>query len=202
MRFVVSTGARGVRNERGFTLAELLTATAIFSLVIVGMVYSHLFGMKMYNLTATKLTASQNARATLNRITDEVRCAKVVAVGSGNTNSFSVPTSTAERGNALQISPTTDTNVYVRYFLDTTEQSLKRKASGNPKVEVIARFITNQIPFQVEDFTGQVLTNSQNNRVIRMTLEFNQYEFAKRSGTGGFYDYYRLQTKISRRAID
>ena len=70
----------------------------------------------------------------------------------------------------------------MRYFLDTAEQSLKRKASGNPKVEVIARFITNQIPFQVEDFTGQVLTNSQNNRVIRMTLELTSMNLPSGAG--------------------
>ena len=89
----------------GFTLAELLTATAIFSLVIVGMVYSHLFGMKMYNLTATKLTASQNARATLNRITDEVVARRLWRSVRATRILFGADEH-GQRGNALQISPT------------------------------------------------------------------------------------------------
>jgi hypothetical protein len=41
-----------------------------------------------------------------------------------------------------------------------------------------------------------VLTNDQNNRVIRMNLEFYQWEFSD------VYEYYRLQTKITCRAIE
>jgi hypothetical protein len=61
---------------------------------------------------------------------------------------------------------------------------------------VVANFVTNLIPFRAENYLGQVLTNNQNNRVIRMNLEFYQWEFPEE------YDYYGLQTKVTRRAIE
>jgi hypothetical protein len=57
--------------------------------------------------------------------------------------------------------------------------------------------------FRAEDFRGNILTNDRNNRVIRMMLEFYQWEYPIASaGPGGMYDYYRLQTRITRRLIE
>ena len=185
----------------GFTLTEIMTAMAIFSLVIVSLVSSHLIGVKMYTITSAKLEASQSARGALNQMRDEIRSGKILYVGTGSGSSFTLPAANAlERGNALQIYPTTSTNTFVRYYLDSSDRMLKRKESGSTNIEVVAMYITNQMPFQVEDYAGNVLTNSQNNRVVRMTLEINQWEFA--TGTNAYCDYYRVQTKIARRALD
>ena len=89
------------------------------------------------------------------------------------------------QGNALQIHPTTDTNVFIRYYLDTASQSLRRTASGTGQVQVLAPYLTNQIAFVAEDFAGHTLTNDQNNRVIKMVLDFYQWEFpVARAGAG------------------
>ena len=181
-----------------------MTTTAIFSLVIIGAVYSHVFGIKIANFTATKLTASQNARTALGRVRDEIRSSKILYVGNGDFGTFTnSPSNSPGQGNALQIYPTANTNVYVRYYFDPNAQALKRRTSSSGNVEVIASYVTNQMPFQVEDYAGNVRTNSQNNRVIKMTLEFYQWEFAAgQSPVGGIYDYYRVQTKVVRRAIE
>jgi len=189
-----------------FTLTEILIATALFSLVTVGVVYTHVFGLKMATLTNSKLVATENARRALNRVRDEIRSGKILYVGNGDDATFTpVAAGSPQVGNALQIHQTADTNVFVRYYLDTAEQSLMRKASGDNPIEQIAKYIniTNQMVFRAEDYLGNTLTNDQNNRVIRMTLDFNQWEFPiARAGGGNYYDYYRLQTKITRRAID
>ena len=44
-------------GQAAFTLAEIMTAVGLFSLVVIGVVYSQLFGMRMLNITATKLSA-------------------------------------------------------------------------------------------------------------------------------------------------
>ena len=68
---------------------------------------------------------------------------------------------------------------------------------------VVARFVTNQFVFQAEDFRGNVLTNNDNNRVIKMTLEFFQWEYPIATiGQGSLYDYYRIQTRVTRRMIE
>jgi prepilin-type N-terminal cleavage/methylation domain-containing protein len=187
-----------------FTLPEMMVAMAVFALVIVAVISSQIFGMKMFNMTQSKLTAAKGAQTVLNRVRDEIRSGKIIVVGNGGSNSFSkISLNTPHLGNALQIYPTTATNTYVRYYLDVTDQKLKRKASGSSQIEVLATYITNQIVFAAEDYKGNPLTDDNNNRVIKMTLQFYQWEFPIMvAGQGGYYDYYRLQTRITRRTIE
>jgi len=190
--------------ELAFTFTEILVTMALCALVMVGVVYTHVFGLKMATLTNSKLSATHEARAALNRVRDDIRAGKLLYVGNGDAFTFTrVPPDSPQVGNALQIFPTVDTNNCVFYYLDGADQSLKRKASGNSETEQIARYITNQMVFRAEDYLGNILTNDQNNRVIRMMLEFFQWEFpVSRVGEGNYYDSYRLQTKITRRAIE
>lgn len=190
--------------ERGFTLPEIMAATMLFSLVMIAVVYSHLFGLRMFNITATKLSASTNARQALGQLRDDIRSAKMLCVGNGNNTGFTnIAGNGLREGNALEIFPTTDTNTYVRYYLDWTKQELERVNSGSTQPVVVARYITNQVAFLAEDYAGNILTTDQNNRVIHLNLQFYQWEFpVAQAGSGAFYDYYQLQTRITRRAIE
>jgi len=196
------------RGRSAFTITEMVVAMAVFSLVIISVVYSHLFGLKMFNISSTKLTASHYARSALNRVRDEVRSAKVLYVGGGFTNVggsigfTNFAPNQFRAGNAIKICPTIDTNNFVLYFVDPNDQRLKRTISGAVGSEVIAKSITNQMNFRAENYLGNTLTNDLNNRVIEMTLEFYQWEFARPQPAGGIYDYYRLQTRITRRMVD
>jgi hypothetical protein len=135
-------------------------------------------------------------------VRDEIRQGKLLDVGNRvGTNFNSLGSSGFQKGNALKIFPTTDTNQFVTYWLDESQGKLKRTVSNS--TDIIANYITNKIVFSAEDFRGNVLTNDLNCRVIKMTLEFYQWEFPTASaGSGGYYDYYRLQTRISRRSIE
>jgi prepilin-type N-terminal cleavage/methylation domain-containing protein len=187
----------------GFSFTEILVALAILCVVTAAMMACQLFGMRMFNVTATKLGASQGARIALGRVRDEIRSGKTLYVGNGRNGGFTnVAPGQAHEGNALRIYPTAATNNYVTYFLDATEQKLKRQASGSTQ-EVIASYITNQLAFRAEDYAGNAMTNDVNNRVIKMSLDFYQWEFpVAQAGLGAFYDYYHLQTRISRRTIE
>ena len=189
-------------RSRAFTLTEVMIAAGLFSLVVVASILSHVTGLKLCAGAQAKLRATHTARAALNRTRDEIRSSTSVEVGNGNAAGFTrVSTNGLRQGNALQIYPTGDTNIYVRYYLDSSDQTLKRVASSG-SFETVANFITNKIPFAAEDYSGNVLTNDLNNRVIRMTLEFYQWEFASLNrGGGNVYDYYRVQTRTARRAI-
>jgi len=158
----------------------------------------------MFNITSTRLSASDHARKVLNLVRDEVRSGKLLYVGNGSSTEFThIAPDRLHQGNALQIHPSTDTNVFIRYFLDTATQTLKRTTSGNTNVQVLAPYLTNQIAFVAEDFAGNILTNDQNNRVIKMVLDFYQWEFpVARAGDGAFFDYYHLQTRVTRRRIE
>jgi hypothetical protein len=199
-----SASLRSPTARSAFTLPEIMTAMGLFALVVIGMVYSQIFGMKMFNITSTRLSASDNARRVLNQVRDEVRSGKLLYVGNCSGTGFThIARDALHQGNALQIHPSTDTNVFIRYYLDTTSQSLKRTTSSNSVVQVLAPYLTNQIAFVAEDFAGRILTNDQNNRVIKMVLDFYQWEFpVARVGGGAFFDYYHLQTRITRRRIE
>jgi len=191
-------------TRSAFTLAEIMTAMGLFSLVVIGVVYSQLFGMRAFNITSTRVSASDNARKVLNRVRDDIRSGKLLYVGSGSSTGFThIALNSLHQGNALQIYPTTDTNVFIRYYLDAATQTLRRTASGTGQVQVLAPFLTNQIAFIAEDFAGHTLTNDQNNRVIKMVLDFYQWEFpVAQAAAGAFYDSYHLQTRITRRTIE
>jgi prepilin-type N-terminal cleavage/methylation domain-containing protein len=190
------------RYRRAFTLTEIMTAMALFSLVVLGVLYSHMFGLRVFNITATRLSASQGSRAALNRVSDDIRSGKVLYVGNGNATSFTnSPLNSPRTGNALEIFPSTSTTNFIRYFMDPSANALKRFDSGSGVAQVVAPFITNRIVFYAEDYAGNALTNDQNNRIIRMDLEFYQWEFPV-AQVGAYYDSYHLQTRIARRTID
>jgi hypothetical protein len=183
-------------------MTEIMVSMAIFSLVILGVLYCHLFGLRVFNISATRLSASQSSRAVLNRVCEDIRSGKLLYVGNGDSSSFTKVALNAPRlGNALEIFPAIGTNALIRYFMDPSAQALKRFDSTTGKTQVIAPFVTNQIVFRAEDFAGNSLTNDQNNRIIRVDLDFYQWEFPV-AQVGAFYDSYHLQTRISRRNIE
>jgi len=190
------------RGKLAFTLPELIVTLTLFGLTVVGLLSSHVMGLRMYNITATKLSASAGARTALNNLRADIRGGKLLFVGNGNASTFyRIPSGQPQVGNAVQIYPTVDTNLFIRYYLDVGKQELHRLVSSNSTAEVMARYVTNGVTFRAENHLGTVLTNEQNHRVVRMLLEFYQWEFPV-AKVGGHYDYYRLQTRITRRAIE
>jgi prepilin-type N-terminal cleavage/methylation domain-containing protein len=192
------------RTGRAFTMPEMMIVMSIFTLLVLALVSCQLFGMRMQRIAETKLAGTAMGRKALNQVRNEILQGKILTVGSGNSSSFvPVPDNIAQIGNALQISFTTNTNSYVRYYLDTNDNSFKRTTSLNTTPVVLANFITNRLVFQAEDFRGNVLTDNQNNRVIHMMLQFYRWEYPiATAGSGGMYDYFQLQTRITRRTID
>ena len=190
--------------QRAFTLTEVLVSMSLFVLLVISVVYTQIFGLRLYTLVQTKLSATEDARYAVQKIRDEVQSAKTVLIGNGNDTGFTNMTEgVAHAGNALQIYATTNTSSFVRYYVNPTEQSLRRFVSGVVGTTVVASAITNQIAFRAEDFQGNTLTTDRNNRAIRLTLEFYQLQYpVVRIGPGYLYEYYRLQTRMTRRALE
>jgi hypothetical protein len=173
-------------------------------LVMAGVLSSHMFGLRLFELTKAKLGASDEARAAVSKMIDEVRGAKILRIGQGNLGSFTeVPVNTVQSGSAIQIHPTTNLNDFVRYFWDAADNKLKRTTNGATSVSVVAHAISNQLVFTAEDYRGVILTNNENNRVIGLTLQFYQLQYPSVSiGPGNYYDFYQLRTKITRRTLE
>ncbi len=194
----------GCKFSRAFTITEMMVVMAIFSLVILAIISVQIFGMRMYQISETKMSATASGRRALNVVRGDILSGKTFVVQNGNYASHAnIADNYPQIGNALQIFPTASKSNYVLYYTDTTENSLLRYTSPGGQIEVVATYITNRLAFQSEDYRGNVLSNNQNNQVIRMNLEFYRWEFPLASaGNGAMYDSYHLQTRITRRTID
>lgn len=206
---LVST--KNPRRRLGFTLPEVTIASSIFLLMSTGLIYTFLFGLQLHEATAIKLGANDSARKALIKLTDEIRSATRIRIGSGDpTNFVEVGTNTAQKGNSIQIFPDSVTNDYVYYYFETNTTSSnysKLCRTASPSLDgttlVVAEGITNLgTMFTCEDSYGNLLGNDQNNRVIGVTLQFYQTEYPiVRIGPGNLYDFYQLHTRITRRRL-
>lgn len=195
---------RGTAPARAFALPNLMVAMAIMLMVLAGITSSHLFGLRMFELTRAKLGASDEARAAISKLVEEIRSSKLVRVGNGSLAAFSeTAVNTLQRGNALQIYPSSSTNQYIRYFWDPSDRRLKRATNNAATASIVANSVSNAFVFSCEDFSGKILTNNSNNRVIGLNLQFYQLQYPTvRIGPGNYYDYYQLRTRITRRALE
>jgi len=204
MKTPLSLQLKSDKGKRAFTLPELLITMAIMFLVLGGLITCHLFGLRMFELTKSKLGASDEARAAFNFMAEEIRSAKLIRLGSGSLTEFeAVGIDTPQCGNAIEIYPTTNFTSFIRYYWDATDRKLKRTTNGSSYALVVANAISNNLVFTSEDYAGNVLTNNENNRLIAMTLQFYQLQYPPMSiGPGCYYDFYQLRSKITRRTLE
>jgi Tfp pilus assembly protein PilW len=190
------------RRSLAYTLTEIMVTMAIVVMVLAAVISCHLLGLKLFELTKAKLGASDDARRAIGLLISEIRSAKFVRVGSGDLADFKeVGVNTPHVGNAVQVYASTNTNFWVRYFLDSSDQKLKRATNGASVAAVIASSISNQVVFSAEDFTGKPLLNNSQDYVIGLNMQFYQLQYpAVEIGPGKFYDYYQLQTRVTPRA--
>ena len=180
----------------GFTLPEALIATSVFSLLVLGIVAANLFGLRWYQIGQTKLTATTSAREVIGKMSDELRNCDNAIVGNVSNGLFLAHVSgEAQTGNGLMIYATTNTNSYVLYYLNYTNRTFIRYTTDLATNKIVARSVTNSVIFTAQDYKGIVLTNDQNNRVIRCSLQF--YSATPQSPVA---DYYQLQTAIAPRS--
>jgi prepilin-type N-terminal cleavage/methylation domain-containing protein len=181
-----------------FTLPELLVTITLFSMVMGAVVVAHLFGLRMSRFTEAKLNASSSARQALGKMTDEIRNCTSAWVGYITNGDFvELLDGVPQTGSALLLQPTTNAANFVVYFVNPSDQSFRRTTSVPGTTTIVARAVTNAAVFRAQDFRGKLLTNSQDNRVFHMTLEFYQ-----RQPLLPVPDYYKLETSVTRRALE
>ncbi len=182
------------RREPGFTLAEVMIAMGIFSLILMGILAANLFGLRMFDLNQTKLNAARWSRQTVEAMADEIHTCNSVQVGYLTNSTFvGLLNGETQQCTALLIQPTANPTNYTVYFVNVADQTFGRTdQSGNTMI--LADSITNTAPFSAQDFAGNILTNNQNNQVIHVALEFYQPQLYLRSA-----NYYKFETSVKQR---
>ncbi|HWW02098.1 MAG TPA: hypothetical protein VNZ64_20525 [Candidatus Acidoferrum sp.] len=185
-------------SQSAFTLPEMLISATLFLMLVSGVVGAHLFGLRMSQLTQTKLNTSDAARKTAGRMADEIRNCRITRVGSVSNGVFvALLDGETQTGSALLINPTTNTANFILYFLNSSDQSFRRTTSAAGSTTVLAQGVTNSVVFRAQDCLGNILTNNQNNRVIHLDLEFFQAQSQLPTP-----DYYKLETSVTKRSLE
>jgi prepilin-type N-terminal cleavage/methylation domain-containing protein len=100
-------------NERGFTLAELLVATAVLGFLMLGVFTVQRQGLAAYQAGAARVEVQQNARAALETLFGEIRAAQAITAVPAGCGTGPVPTA----GGATTISFNDQNSVAVQYQL-------------------------------------------------------------------------------------
>jgi prepilin-type N-terminal cleavage/methylation domain-containing protein len=82
------SGYRALTDERGYTLAELLTAMAVMGLLMAGLFLTLQEGQTVYSFGAGRAEVQQNARVALERMLRELRTATQVTAANANGVTF------------------------------------------------------------------------------------------------------------------
>jgi prepilin-type N-terminal cleavage/methylation domain-containing protein len=187
------------RAKDAFTLPEMMISLTLFLLLILGIVGANIFGLTWFQITQTKLMASDWARKSVGGMSDEIRNCSSTLIGNVSNGVF-VATVAGEplAGTSLMIYPSNNnSSTYIVYFYNAADQSFRRTSMPSGTTTIVAQSVTNNLIFQMENCMGNVLSNSQNNYVIYCTLEF--YQTAPQSPVP---DFYKLETAVTPRSID
>ena len=191
-----SKSVRG-KSLAAFSLPEALIASTLFLLLLAGVVGANLFGMRMFQLTETKLKANDGARRALGLIADEIRRCNAIWIGNVSNGTFVALLNTeALTGSALMIQPATNVTNFVIYYCNPNDQTFRRSLTQTATTSIIAQAVTNTVAFTAQDYFGNVLTNAQDNRVIHVMLEFFQPQPWLPVG-----DYSKVETSVTRRVF-
>jgi len=207
--FPTKSGSTGQLSRSGFTLLEMMVASFIF-IVLMGaaMVAVQIFGLRVYTLAATKISATTSGRETLNDFRDCIHSCNKFYIGMYTNGTFTqIANGLPQVGNAVQIYASTNTpasNTIV-FYMDVANTNLSMTNFGTGAFSVEANYITNYLCFQAEDYTGtNILTSYQNDPVVDLTMDYYQWEYpiGYVGGSGAnAYDFYRLRTRVERRAV-
>lgn len=181
-------------RARAFTLTEMMTTMAVFLLVIIAMISMNTFGYRMSAKTGCALTSVAYGLSALDSIRDEVRGANSVQIGNGTGTLF---TATGSVGNTLKIYPTTNNNSWLEVYLNTNAQALYLLNGSNSSPYLIASGITNRSAFQMMNYQGSTVTNTQGRYAVAMTLQFSQIAYQLPSNV---WDYFTLQATMTPRS--
>ena len=191
------TRATERRRPAAFTITEIMVAASLFSLIVIGVISCHFAGLRFSQFISPKLLNARYNRVMMGRLIEEVRSANSVQVGTGTISSFTAagPYS-PQTGNALRIYPSTNLANYVYYWRDPATKLVWRAPVGTTNAAIIAALVTNVVVFRMEDFSGNLLTNSQNNAVTSVTLQM-----LRTMPWNGIQDATQVRTRITRRNI-
>lgn len=160
-------------------MPEVLVSSTLLLLVIGGVVSAQMFGMKLAQINETKARVLRESTMTFNRLEADLQNGRQVSVGDGDLQGFTGGDDFFQ-GNALEIRETDSSDQYIRFYRDAADDTLNRTESG-AKPQILARDITNEVVFVLQDLSGTKLTNHMSSEILAVSLEFEDNSEAAQS---------------------
>ena len=149
-----------------------------------------------------KLNASDDARESISKLIGDIRSAHHLRIGTGNLTTFTdAPDNANQQGSAIQVYPSANTNDWIRYYYNSSDNSLRRTADELTSSLVTANSITNDVVlFTEEDYLGRTYTNKIPVAVVKVYLSFTKLNNPQVPiGPGNYFDFYQIDTRITPR---
>jgi len=138
------------RDQRGFTLGELLIVVAILGIMLAGLLAVQMQGQQSYLIGSHRVEAQQNGRIALEMMTRELRSARsVTAIPNATDMSF-----VDENGNPI------------RYWLSGGVINRDSPGNSTPLIGGVAAF--NMTFFQDYDGSTNTGTTTTDNTLVRL----------------------------------
>lgn len=195
--YLASSSPLQKTTTRAFTLTELMVTMAVFALVVMAMVSLQVFGFKMNSLTSNKTESTGDSLKVLDQIRNRIRAAtNEIFVGNFNLNNNTftpIGGNTPQIGNAVQIfNNATD---YFTFFREPNGIVCER-ATDDAAIALTRSKLINTLPFQAEDYKGNVMSNQNGHFTIKMTFEFSNLVYSVPTPT---YDSFYLECRATPR---
>jgi len=190
----------------GFTLAELMVASATLVLVFGAVIAINLWGLAMTQRSSIWNVTGDDARKSMAMLHQDIRTAYAIYVGTGSMAGFTNAGSTnIQAGNALKLFASTNTNNWTLYYYDPAASTLYRTNWDGTSVGdfriVSANPITNDnYIFTMQDYLGNILSNSTPYPVINIYLSFVKLQNPQIDiAPGNPVDFYQINSRIAPR---
>jgi type II secretory pathway component PulJ len=158
----------------GFTLAETMVTTAVFTLVMGSMLSLYVFSSKAISGTTVQLQLNTQAQV-VNLMVNEIKSSRLTRVMTYNgTNMSSIAMGQAQKGNALSLSVPDGafgtTNMLPVYYWIESNGYLYRASGGIMKRKLWMTCITNTFVFSLQDYKGNIASNLLGKSYIDINL--------------------------------
>lgn len=208
-------GSGSRRRLAGYTLVEVMMASALSIIVMGAVIAAHFIGLRESQWVSSKAGADDTSRRVLNQLPVDIRQTKMWFIGNMNGTTFANDINgTLQQGTALQLFPDPSVNQYILYYFDLSDTQnnngklLRLTATNNIQTTPVVlasnlvNWLGNGYAFTAEDYNGTQSTNDGSRaykNVIHTTLQFCMFEFPLTAvgGTNGLYDFYKLEFKAT-----
>jgi len=159
-----------LKNQKGFTLVELLVSMALGLLVLAGLAQTFVVQNRTYEIQSQVSSALQIARAAMDMISRDVKMAGFDPKETGIDGIGFNNTQLIIQADLNEDEDTTDTNEYVMYQFDASNHRILRTEGAAGTAVVFAESIQN-FTFQYQTETGAAAGSAAAIRQVVLSIE-------------------------------